>query len=255
MRTLLIDNSNGRTKCVPCEGGGLLAAPRVIPTGELSEGAWEQLTADWHCGSALLSSVVPAAAAFFDAFYRKRGVELRRVSAQGQGLVSFDSYAGLATLGDDRMVNALAAVVGGLQRPTIVIDAGTATTFDMVMPGSPPRFVGGAIAPGLGLLARSLHHATAALPMPELELPKFAIGSDTTAALQSGVVLGYQGLARGLISAMEQEVGGVRAAIVLTGGDAALLARLLGRSVVAEPLLTLRGLACYASQEPSGQKK
>lgn len=254
MRTLLIDNSNGRTKCVPCEGGALLASPRVIPTGELSESAWEDLTADWHCSSALLSSVVPAAAAFFAAFYRKRGVGLRRVSAQGQGLVSFEAYAGLTTLGDDRLVNAMAAAAGGLTRPTIVIDAGTATTFDMVLPGSPPRFVGGAIAPGMGLLARSLHHATAALPMPELALPKQAIGRDTTTALQSGVILGYRGLVQGLISAMEQELGGVRAAVLLTGGDAALLAQLLDRSVVAEPLLTLRGLACYASLEQDGQK-
>ena len=254
MRTLLIDNSNGRTKCVPCEGDALVATPRVIPTGELSESAWEQLTADWRCDSALLSSVVPVAAAFFAAFYRKRGMELRRVSARGQGVVSFDSYAGLATLGDDRLVNAMAAAAGGLQRPTMVIDAGTATTFDMVLPGSPARFVGGAIAPGMGLLARCLHQATAALPMPELALPARAIGSETATALQSGVVLGYRGLAQGLISAMEEELGGLRVDLLLTGGDAELLAKLLGGTAVVEPLLTLRGLACYASQAPSGQK-
>ncbi|HYL39673.1 MAG TPA: type III pantothenate kinase, partial [Candidatus Binatus sp.] len=124
-------------------------------------------------------------------------------------------------VGADRLVNALAAArLHGV--PAIVVDAGTATTFDCVAVDG--AFVGGAIAPGLVLGLEALAARTAKLPRVELRAPDRAIGRDTVAAIQSGSVLGYQALVSGLLARMRQELadlGGVEADEVhgiLTGG-------------------------------------
>jgi type III pantothenate kinase len=147
-----------------------------------------------------------------------------------------------AEAGADRLVNAFA----GLRlygAPVIVVDMGTATTFDVV--DATGAFVGGAIAPGMALGAQALASQTALLPSIELALPKYAIGTNTVAAMQSGIVIGYIGLVRELVATITAELAGNRGQqprVILTGG--------LSRTDWAEeihadeiePELTLRGL-------------
>ena len=141
-------------------------------------------------------------------------------------------------VGADRIVNAVAAFKthGG---PLVVVDFGTATTFDCV--SEEGDYVGGAIAPGLRISADALFTRTAMLPRVELEHPPRAIGTNTVRSIQSGLFFGYVGLVDELARRCKAELGG-QARCVATGG----LANLIGRSCAeideVDEFLTLKGL-------------
>lgn len=161
-------------------------------------------------------------------------------------------------VGADRLVNALAA--GRLYgTPAVVVDFGTATTFDCVARDG--AYVGGAIAPGLELGLEALAARTAKLPRIELRAPDRAIGRDTVSAMQSGTVFGYQALATGLLARIRRELADldgvaptdVRA--ILTGGlSAAPWARGLEGVDAIDPDLTLKGLAILHAEVAGGQR-
>lgn len=250
MRTLLIDNSNGRTKFAMAEDGTVEPDIRVLPTAALSEASVSALLQGWHFNRVSLCSVVPSAAELLTHCLALKA-PVQRICADTPDLpVDFSAYPGLSTLGADRVVNAVAAAALLPDKPLIVMDAGTATTLDVVLPAAEcgrPRYVGGSIAPGLGTLVGALHHDTAQLPRIPLSQPEHAVGRSTVEAMQSGCVLGYRGLLREIIAAAEAECG-VPMTIVATGGDAPALAQLLPEISCIDPLLTLRGIAlCSAS--------
>ncbi len=141
-------------------------------------------------------------------------------------------------VGADRIANAAAAhhLYGG---PVIITDLGTATTFDVV--SKEGDYMGGAIAPGIGVAAEALFMRAAKLPRVELTRPKQAIGRDTIAAMQSGIVFGYVGLVEGLVARIQKELG-EPAKVVATGGFAEPIARETAVINVVNPNLTLVGL-------------
>jgi type III pantothenate kinase len=141
-------------------------------------------------------------------------------------------------VGPDRIVNAVAAhqLYGG---PVIVIDMGTATTLDVVSKDG--RYIGGAIAPGILISTEALFTRTAVLPRIELTLPKKAIGRNTIAAMQSGVVFGYIGLIEGIVIRIQAELDD-KARVVAAGGLAGLIADASGVIEIINPDLTLIGL-------------
>ena len=141
-------------------------------------------------------------------------------------------------VGDDRMANAAAAVdlLGG---PAIVVDIGTAITFDAI--SEQGDFLGGAIALGVAGMARALHEWTAQLPLIEPHMPASAIGRNTEQAMNVGVVLGAAGLVDRIVESIAAELGGEPATIA-TGGCAELLAPHLQCTGRFDPHLTLRGL-------------
>lgn len=141
-------------------------------------------------------------------------------------------------VGADRVVNAVAAhhLYGG---PVIVIDLGTAITFDAV--SEEGDYLGGAIAPGIAIATEALFTRTAALPRLDLDVPKKAIGRNTVAAMLSGIIYGYAGLIEGVVSRIQKELG-VKAKVVATGGYAELLARETPVIEEVNPDLTLIGL-------------
>ena len=141
-------------------------------------------------------------------------------------------------VGADRIVNAVAAIDqwGG---PVIVVDLGTATTFDCV--DARGRYVGGVIAPGLRISEEALFDRTAQLPRVELQRPPSVIGRNTVHAMQSGLFYGYVGLVDALVDRIRAELDpGAR--VVATGGYAHLLASESDRIEVVDVHLTLRGL-------------
>jgi len=150
-----------------------------------------------------------------------------------------------AEAGADRLVNALAAreEFGG---PAIVVDLGTSTNFDIL--SAEGAYIGGAIAPGLGISVEALVGRAARLPRIELQRPPRAIGTNTVHAMQSGTVNGYIGLLSGLLAALRGELverspADTRVSVVATGGFALQpwLAEVPGIDRV-EPQLTLRGI-------------
>lgn len=143
-----------------------------------------------------------------------------------------------AEAGADRIVDAAAAhhLYGG---PVIITDFGTATTFDTV--SKEGDYLGGAIAPGLTTAAESLFARAAMLPRVELIRPEHAIGTNTIAAIQSGLIFGYVGLIEGIIARIEQELG-EKARVVATGGYAEIFAKETSVIDVVNLDLTLIGL-------------
>lgn len=245
MNVLLVDNSNGRTKFALAENGVLSSEVRMLPTNALAENAVRDLLAGWAFEKTALCSVVPAAAGLLTRYLLPLG-PVQQIHADLPGLpVDFSGYAGRETLGADRVANAVGAVVQCRQVPLLVMDAGTATTLDVVLPaseGALPRFAGGVIAPGMGTMSAALHSRTALLPQVPLQLPSQAVGTTTPEALQNGCVRGYRGLINELIAAMEEECA-CRFLLLATGGDAALISELLQREVHVDPCLTLNGIA------------
>ena len=141
-------------------------------------------------------------------------------------------------VGADRIVDAVAAreLYG---QPTIIVDFGTATVFDAVSKDG--TYLGGAIAPGINVAAEALFLNTSQLRRVELVPPDSAIGRNTTAALQAGLVLGYAELVRGLVERFKNELGG-SAIVVGTGGLADVISREADVFDEINPNLTLVGL-------------
>ena len=141
-------------------------------------------------------------------------------------------------VGSDRVVDAVAAqhLYG---KPLIIVDLGTATTFSVV--SKEGDYLGGAIAPGIVIATEALYTRTAALPRIRLNRPEQAIGRNTIAAMQSGVVFGHVGLIEGMILRIEQELGS-KARVIATGGQAYFLAQEIPAIEIVDPDLTLIGL-------------
>ncbi|GAB4523733.1 MAG: type III pantothenate kinase [Parvularculaceae bacterium] len=141
-------------------------------------------------------------------------------------------------VGADRLVNAVGAFTahGG---PLIVVDSGTATTFDVI--AADGAFEGGVISPGINLSMKALHDAAARLPRIAIEKPAGAIGKDTVSAMQSGVFWGYIGLIEGVTARIKTEYG-APLKVVATGGVASLFQGATDAIDIFDPDLTIRGL-------------
>ncbi len=141
--------------------------------------------------------------------------------------------------GADRIANASAAAVL-YKLPAIVIDLGTATSFDIVDENK--NFIGGIIAPGLKIQAKSLSQFTSKLPKLKIEAPQNAIGKDTISAMLSGIVRGHAAMIEGMIEQCEKELG-QRATVIATGGYSSVLFDNMKRGFdYINPSLTLEGL-------------
>lgn len=192
-----------------------------------------------------LASVVPTLTSGIEAIAERRGLQLLSASAAVMPIPIRTERP--TEVGADRLVNALA--VGRLYgAPAIVVDFGTATTFDCVARDG--AYIGGAIAPGLEIGLEALASRTARLPRIELVEPKKAIGTDTVSAMQSGVVFGYRALTLGLLERLKTELARGEKVdesdiqVVLTGGlSAAPWAKSLPGVDAVDPDLTLKGLA------------
>jgi type III pantothenate kinase len=147
-------------------------------------------------------------------------------------------YEDPRAVGADRIVDAAAAfrLYGG---PACIVDFGTATTFDAI--SSEGEYLGGAIAPGVGIAAQALFQRTAKLPRVDLARPPAAIGRNTVHAIQSGLLFGYVGLVEGMVARFRSELG-ADLKVIGTGGEADVIARETRVIEILAPWLTLDGL-------------
>ena len=231
---LLIDNSNTRTKFALDQDGSLSDWRATIPTGELSPETLENALEGQRFDHLTLCSVVPQAASLIETHF---DLPVHQISHRSTLPVTID-YPKPEKIGADRLANSAAAVLDGLH-PAIVIDFGTAVTFDVISAHS--AYLGGVIAPGTASLRDYLHKKTALLPTIKLEEPEAAIGRSTAEAMQIGAVVGYRGLIREILSAIRAELGG-DPAVLATGGDAALIGSGLPEIGKIDPDLTMRGI-------------
>ncbi len=142
-------------------------------------------------------------------------------------------------VGADRIVNAVAAYEKFGGQPLIIVDFGTATTIDAI--SGEGEYLGGAIAPGVGISTEALFRNAAKLPRVELVKPKSAIGKNTIMAMQSGIIYGFIGQVEGLIGQFKKEIG-EETYVIATGGLVNLIAPETEMIDKTEPYLTLEGL-------------
>lgn len=192
-------------------------------------------------GAAMASVVPPLTAVLAETCRRYFGREPLIVSAGLRGLPA-SRYEDPRALGTDRLVNAVAGwekYGAPANRTVAVVDFGTATKIEVVTPEG--TYLGGCIAPGMGISTRALYESTARLPRVELSRPPRVLGKNNVGALQSGIVYGHAGQVDGLLARIGEELGDPPLAVA-TGGLAPLVAgdsRLITR---VDPWLTLEGI-------------
>lgn len=142
-------------------------------------------------------------------------------------------------VGADRLVNAVAVLAYYKKTPAIVVDFGTATTFDVV--DEDGAFIGGVIAPGVNLSLNALHAAAAKLPKISIRKPEKAIGRNTVCAMEAGMYWGYIGLVKCMLEKISAELA-VKPYVIATGGLGALFAKDISEIDIVDDELTLRGL-------------
>ncbi len=149
-------------------------------------------------------------------------------------------YKPASGVGADRIANA----VGGFKQyggPLIIIDFGTAVTFDVI--DATGNYLGGVISPGIGLTIRALHEGTALLPKIEIREPVSVLGRDTVSAMRSGIVIGFCGMIREIVERLKSELNfGAELKVVATGGYSEPITKQLPFVSHTNPLLTLEGL-------------
>lgn len=230
---LLVDNSNSFTKFA-LSSGAALGPVRKAATRELDETVLRRVLRGWRFGTVVLSSVVP-----------EKGELIARIAAPARVLrvdhklklgVGID-YPQPRAIGADRLANAV-GVAHLHGAPAVVVDFGTALTFDII--SRERNYIGGVIAPGLEAMTDYLHQRTALLPKITLREPPGAVGKSTKHAMLAGAVYGYRGLVRQILAEIRGEIG--RAKVVATGGYAELIATGVREIGEVHENLTLEGL-------------
>ena len=238
---LLVDISNSYTK-LAFASATRISAPVRIATSKLSSSVAAEFLRKQKVRKVVVSSVVP-----------KRNPAISKAAGELEVLwldstlklgVGID-YPKPKSIGADRLANA-AAVTGLYGFPAIVVDFGTAVTFDIVSDRC--TYIGGVIAPGLEAMTNFLYQRTALLPKLSLKEPRRAIGKSTIEAMLSGAVFGYRGLVREILGRIRAEqFPRKKLYIVATGGYAQLIAGRLPEIGVVRPHLTLEGLRIAAN--------
>jgi type III pantothenate kinase len=238
---LLIDISNSFTK-LAFSSREKIRRPTRISTDRFSSGILRRLVKR-NIDRVVVASVVP-----------QKNREVCRAAGTTPVLwldarlklgVGID-YPSPKTIGADRLANA-AAVATLYGWPAIVVDFGTAVTFDIV--SEEKKYIGGVIAPGLEAMTNFLYQRTALLPKLSLKEPHSAIGKSTIEAMRAGAVIGYRGLVAQIISKINAErfAGRKKVHVVATGGYARLIAAQLKEIDTIHSHLTLEGLRIVAN--------
>lgn len=226
---LVVDAGNTRTKFARvARRGGVPRMFAELPTAKLTARETAKRCRQSECATAAAACVVPAAARAL----RTAFPDIILLGADTP--LNFSTDVDRHTVGADRLAN-IAEAARRFGKSVVVSDFGTAATFDLLNVRG--HFVGGAIAPGVRMLAEALAQGTAQLPLANLAVPRCAAGRNTRDAIASGVAGGYAGLVRHLLRQLHSKH------LVFTGGDARLVAKLTGLDVTIDPLWTLRGIS------------
>jgi type III pantothenate kinase len=238
---LLVDISNSYTKFAFASTKRISAPVRIV-TNRLSSALFLRFLKQRRVRQVMVSSVVPEKNSVISKAAGKTGVLW--LDSTLKLAVGID-YPAPESIGADRLANA-AAVAALYGCPAIVVDFGTAVTFDIV--SARRNYIGGVIAPGLEAMTSFLYQRTALLPKLSLKEPRRAIGRSTIGAMLSGAVFGYRGLVREILARIRaEEFPDKKLHVVATGGYARLIAARLPEITAVRPHLTLEGLRIIAN--------
>jgi len=238
---LLVDISNSYTKFAFASTKRISAPVRIV-TNRLSSALFLRFLKQRRVRQVMVSSVVPEKNSVISKAVGRTGVLW--LDSTLKLAVGID-YPAPESIGADRLANA-AAVAALYGCPAIVVDFGTAVTFDIV--SARRNYIGGVIAPGLEAMTNFLYQRTALLPKLSLKEPRRAIGRSTIGAMLSGAVFGYLGLVREILARIRaEEFPRKKLHIVATGGYARLIAAQLPEITAVRPHLTLEGLRIIAN--------
>jgi type III pantothenate kinase len=241
---LLIDVSNSFTKIALATREKLFAVHK-IPTPKLSDATLRKAIGARDFETAVISSVVPRSAGALSHFLKgKRTLHVGPKLNLGVGI----DYPRPASIGADRLANA-ASAVALVGVPAVVVDFGTAVTFDIISPDR--KYIGGVIAPGLQVMTEYLYQRTALLPRINLAEPVSAVGKSTRGAMMAGAIFGYRGLVKQILDEIHREMAvDCVLKVVATGGYARLIASKLPDIHKVYPNLTLEGLRIIGLLNP-----
>jgi type III pantothenate kinase len=249
---LLIDVSNSFTKFAFASRQRVGAARKIL-TSNLSSAFLASILRRRSAHTIVVSSVVPQRNRILRGGAGKHPTIW--LNARSRLNIAID-YPEPKTIGADRLANAV-AVTELYGSPAIVIDFGTAVTFDIV--SAQAAYIGGVIAPGLEGMTNFLYQRTALLPRISLREPRSAVGKTTREAMIAGAVFGYRGLVQEVLRRIvAQEFGDKHVHIVATGGYAELMAGKMPEIESVHESLTLEGLrivGCLNTTEAAGGKK
>jgi type III pantothenate kinase len=239
-RILLIDVSNSYTK-------GCVADDRRM--GKVEKLPTVGVTRDWisrivkknNIEEIYLSSVVPDVTRIFESIMGE-GISIQILKGTGWLPISID-YPYPGKIGGDRIANAIAAYKK-YGAPCVVIDFGTAVTFDVI--NGAGSYAGGVIAPGLNMMTEYLHEKTALLPLAKLQEPKCAVAKSTEEAIRAGAMYGYRGMIEEILNKIQAELGANPLRTIATGGQAEIVVKKMSRRISVDPKLTLYGLWMWA---------
>ncbi|MFT5633247.1 MAG: type III pantothenate kinase [Rubritalea sp.] len=243
MRYLLIDNSNTRTKFMIGTEEELLPWIGHVDTAKISAETIALVLEDQSWDAVYLCSVVPAKALFIEASLAQLAAKPFKKLTHNSKLGIGINYPIPGQIGADRLANSIAAnsLYGS---PSIVIDFGTAVTFDII---DDEKYQGGVIAPGLGAMTDYLATKTALLPKITLTEPESSIGKSTEKAMDIGAVYGYRGLVREIITELIKELES-KPTVICTGGDGELITDGLPDLIHHyHPSITLEGIRIAAT--------
>jgi type III pantothenate kinase len=248
---------------------GLAGARRVARRIHIATAGWQtghaqkqaaEFLQNQRVTAVVLCSVVPAATPILSRFAAEKlqlpCLELTAQTVRGIGI----EYPKPETIGPDRLANAVAVKLL-FGAPAVVVDFGTAVTFDVV--NARGNYAGGIIAPGLNVMTDYLHEKTALLPRIKIREVQAIIGKNTEEAMLIGAVHGYRGLIRELVAQLKRALKCPRLPVVATGGYARLISSKLPDITAVAPLLTLEGLRLVwqahqcesqGKEPPGGQK-
>ena len=234
---LLIDVSNSYAK-LAFASRERVSNPTLVPTSALSSSVVAEFLRRRQVKKLVVSSVVPTKnSAISKAAHNK--AQVLWLDWKLKLGVTID-YPKPESIGADRLANA-AAVAELYGWPAIVVDFGTAATFDVV--SEERSYIGGVIAPGLEAMTNFLYQRTALLPRLSLKEPRRAVGKSTVEAMRSGAIFGYRGLVREILTRIKAEqFSRKKIAIVATGGYSGLVASQVPEVAAIHPHLTLEGL-------------
>jgi type III pantothenate kinase len=234
---LLIDVSNSYAK-LAFASRERVSNPARIRTAELSSSVVAEFLKRRQVAKLVISSVVPTKNSAISKAAHNKAQVLWLDWKLKLGVAI--AYPKPQSIGADRLANA-AAVAELYGWPAIVVDFGTAVTFDVISEAR--RYIGGVIAPGLEVMTNFLYERTALLPRLSLKEPHRAVGKSTVEAMRSGAIFGYRGLVREILARIRAEqFSGKKVAVVATGGYARLIASQLPEVPTIHPHLTLEGL-------------
>ncbi len=237
---LLVDIGNTHTNLA-------LSSPRrisrtvIFPTEDWhSDGAGtciQKLTENTPIQKVFCCSVAPSTTQVANKFFAEKQLRFDLLTSKNCG-IEID-YPKPKTIGPDRLANAIAAI-NEFGFPVIVVDFGTAVTFDVI--NSKGAYTGGVIAPGLSAMTDYLHEKTELLPRIKLRKPRRIIGKSTEEAMQIGAIYGYQGMIQGLLRQICRSLKSESVPTIATGGCAKLVCKNVSEFTAIRPFLTLDGL-------------